>query len=533
MLSFSRPDTLSSPTSTKKICHSLLFTVACCASTLQAQTTESPTSTTPPDPVTIKRIVAFGNSHSDTGNTSELFDELAGRKAPKRLREEIQYHAPDMVSAASALGFSALVMAGVHAKGWDQFLQQVPFVRDHLTVARGTVISYAASLLYKTGAAHYLAFPINWALNRSDLLLNALLWFYPSVGLPILPPGSLYDSGGRFTNGHRIWAEMLATRLGLNPDTDTEFQSLAYAGSHVRAKLSKADILSFSKWLEYITAGHELIESLEGTSATEAADTPLLNIAAHNMSKDGWKRFENLLTNDIPPSFTSNIEEFADKQLYPEHDPDSTLFSIMYGADDYIVDEAEPDDVTRVIRSGINTLISRDGAKHFLINKLSHLDQLPAMNRRKGTTLEQILDKIEEHNTLLEQMVSELQERFPDIQISLLDTGERLHSEADRRGLTAEPCLTVLHSKPDQNSTNDFTAHYVPTMTKHTIVADDIIRSGSSLQATYRLFGQWVGQCNQPDDHLFYDDFNLTSRGHQIFADLACEQLAKDGYACQ
>ncbi len=529
MLSTSSTHSLSS------LYRSLLFTVVCCTGTLQAQDAAPPSSSTPPDTMTIKRIVAFGNSHSDTGNTRELFDELAGRKAPKRLREEIQYHAPDMVSAASALGFSVLVMAGVKAKGWDQFLQQVPFVRDHMTVARGSIISFSASLLYKTGVAHYLAYPLNWVLNRSDLLLNALLWFYPSVGLPILPPGTLYDKGGRFTNGQRIWAEMLATRMGLNPDDPSEFLSFAYAGSHVRAKLSSADVLSFSKWLEYINTGQELVESLENISASETANTPLLNIAAHNMSKEGWKRFENLLTNDIPPSFTSNIEAFGDKELYPDRDPESTLFSIMYGADDYIVDEAEPEDVTRTIRKGLDTLMSRDNAKHFLLNKISHLDQLPAMNRRKGTTLEQILDKIEEHNTLLEQMVEDLETRFPDIHISLLDAGERLHSEADRRGLTAEPCLSVLHGKQDQQSsgTKDYTAQYVPTMTKHTIVADDIIRSGSSLQATYRLFGQWVGRCNQPDEHLFYDDLNLTSRGHQIFADLACEQLAKDGYSCK
>ena len=72
-----------------------------------------------------------------------------------------------------------------------------------------------------------------------------MLWLYPGIGLPILPPGQIYDKGGRFTNGDRVWVETLAERMGLNPDEHSDFVSLAYADSHIRDSISKDDILSF------------------------------------------------------------------------------------------------------------------------------------------------------------------------------------------------------------------------------------------------------------------------------------------------
>lgn len=43
----------------------------------------------------------------------------------------------------------------------------------------------------------------------------------------------------------------------------------------------------------------------------------------------------------------------------------------------------------------------------------------------------------------------------------------------------------------------------VPCMTTRTIIADDIVRSDSSLKAVYRFSGKNVKKCNQPENHLF------------------------------
>ena len=69
-------------------------------------------------------------------------------------------------------------------------------------------------MFYQTGIAHFLASPIDFALDRSEILLKAMLWLYSGIGLPVLPPGQLYDKGGRFTNGDRVWVEMLANGWG-------------------------------------------------------------------------------------------------------------------------------------------------------------------------------------------------------------------------------------------------------------------------------------------------------------------------------
>ncbi|CAM3500398.1 SGNH/GDSL hydrolase family protein [Parendozoicomonas haliclonae] len=481
-------------------------------------------------PVKIKHIVVFGNALSDNGNTCELFDELAGRKRPSRLRDDMRHHGPDIIDAASSMLFSSGLWFGFSYMHWDKLIDKIPYAEDYFLLSRAAGISLVATLLYHSGLAHLLAKPLDLVIDRSELLLQSMLWLYPSIGLPVLPPGQLYDAGGRFTNGPRVWAEMLATRMGLNPDNRKDFISLAYAGSHVRDELSGDDFLSFSEWLNYLALGSNFLDTLLHKMPTEKDS--FWNIAAKNMSKDGLDKFQNLLKNDIPPSFEYLVHGYSNNQTLKEtNPPDSTLYLIIYGPDDYIIDDALPSDVISTLRKGLSALINKDQARHIVVTHLSHLSQLPAvkaMNKAKADTM---LSKVSEHNILLNDMIRDLTTENEGVRITTLSGGEELLKEAKAQQLSLKPCLNVIDENEEEPA-NASVVH-VPSMTNRTLFTDDIVRNGSSLQATYRFFGHRVSRCNNPEQHLFYDDFNLTSHGHTIVADLVCKLLASNGYQCR
>ncbi len=480
-------------------------------------------------PIPIRHIVVFGNAFSDNGNTSALFDELAGRKYPTRLREDIRFHDPDIVDAASSTLISAAPLTGVRYLQWHAHLDKIPYIKDHAILSQAACVSLLATLLYRTGLAHWLAKPVDLIIDRREMLLKAMLWLYPSIGMPVLPPGQLYDKGGRFTNGDRVWVELLAERMGLNPDNRTDFLSLTYAGSHVGEGLSGQDILSFNIWLDYISLGMNFIDTL--IHKKPSSNESFWDLAAHNMTKERLERFENFLKNDIPPSLKYTTESYNDKNHYNEkRDPEATLYIIVYGADDYIVDDAKPADVIEALRDGMEKLIIRDHARHFVISHLSYLDQLPAMKRLGIERAGKIQDKTCEHNMKLDQMMAELNQKYPEVILTPISGGSKLLERAKQENLSLGPCLTIANrNSSDENSS---TLH-VPGMDKHTIFTDDIIKSGSSLQAAYRFLGRTIQKCNQPDNYLFYDDFNLTSRGHQLASELMCKHLAENGYLCK
>lgn len=103
-------------------------------------------------------------------------------------------------------------------------------------------------------------------------------------------------------------------------------------------------------------------------------------------------------------------------------------------------------------------------------------------------------------------------------------------AQSQAKNISLEPCLTVAD---DNSKSENSSVVQVPCMTTHTIIADDIVRSGSSLKAVYRFSGKNVKKCNQPENHLFYDDFNMTSLGHKLAADLVCNLMSEKGYFCQ
>ena len=262
-----------------------------------------------------------------------------------------------------------------------------------------------------------------------------------------------------------------------------------------------------------------------------SAHQPFWNSVAQNMTPEGLQRFETLLKNDVPPSFEYTVESFGKNSYYDiKKDSESTLYVIAYGADDYIVDDAIPDNVLETLRTGLETLIKRDKTIHIVINHLCQFNHLPAMKQLSKEHLQAVQDKISLHNSKLDLILEELGQKYPDIKVTTVSSGSEMVAQSQEKNISLEPCLTVAE---DNSKSENSSVVHVPCMTTRTFIADDIVRSGSSLKAVYRFSGKNVKECNQPENHLFYDDFNTTSLGHKLAADLVCNLLAEKGNICQ
>ena len=503
-----------------------LLLMSLCLSTLSHAESELPST-----PTQIKHIVVFGNAYSDTGNTRELFDELAGRKKPSRLREDVRYHGPDVIDASSSLALSTALWSGAWYMNWDRFLNQYAITQSYVLTSRMVGVSLLASFLYQSGIGHFLSSPIDMLVDRSDLLLNAILWLYPGVGLPVLPPGQLYDRGGRFTNGPRIWAEILALRLGLDPDQPLQFLSLAYAGSHVRQRLSENDMLSMGAWVNYLDIGKGVANTLLSKNSSSSEKDSFWSKAAMNMSEGGRTRFENLIKNGVPPSFEYMVEDYGNRERYAGvREPESTLYVIAYGPDDYLIDDAEPEDVIAALQKGLETLITRDGAQHIIIRHLTPLNS-PALSDMSSEKKQHIQQKVDSHNYRQDELINELRERNPNLMVTVFTEEHNLLKAAKKQRMELKPCLQL--ASDTEKLPKDHSIIRVPRLSNKTMFTDPITNDGSSLQAVYRFVGKDVACCNDPDNYLFYDHFNLTSRGHKLAAQVVCELLSDNGYQCK
>ena len=377
-------------------------------------------------PVQIKHMVVFGNAHSDTGNTRTLFDELAGRKKPSRLRKDIRYHGPDTIDAASSVVIATLLWLPIWYKGWDTWLDKMPLVSSLPVPSRVLAISLGGTVLYQTGIGHWISKPLDLLIDRYELILNSLLWLYPAIGLPVLPPGQIYDRGGRFTNSSRVWSEMLAQSFELDPDKPSDFISLAYAGSHIRQRLSEDDMLSFGDWVTYMDIGAGLAGSVFSKGASSSERESFWGRAAENMSEDGRVRFESLLKDGVPPSFEFMVDDYGNRKKYSGvREPEATLYIICYGADDYIIDDAAPEDVIESLENSLDTLITRDRGQYFLISEIRNPLGFPLTRNFSEERKRHIRDRVDAHNFMLEQLIKKLQDSHPEIKVTLLyDDGD-------------------------------------------------------------------------------------------------------------
>ena len=478
---------------------------------------------------TVKHIVVFGNAHSDTGNTRELFDELAGRKKSSLLRDDIRRHFADTLDTATALMLAGIAWAPAWYYGWTNWVDEMPVVSNFATPTRVAVVSVSAAAIKKTGLAHLFGRSVDLVMDRSQLALKALLWFYPSIGLPVLPPGSLYDVNGRFTNGPRVWTELLAQQFGLDPDTSDDFTSLAYAGSHIRQRLSEEDILSFSSLLTDIELGNSIVSTLLTKDSSPAERKGFWDKVAGNMTEQGQTRFKSLLKDGIPPSFEFMVEDYGDKEKYTSlHNPGTTLYIISYGADDYVVDDATPQEVIESLSDGIETLVVRDKARHILITQLQDPLMFPATRTFSDNRKTSIREKVSEHNFMLQESVKGLQEKHPDLAIQLLTNQGHLSDFISTNNLSTEPCLK-LANKQEQMSLA-YTLQKIPRMKKRTALTDTMLRDSSSLCAASRFIGKTVARCQDPNQFFFYDGFNLTQKAHELIANAVFKSLTKAGY---
>ena len=503
---------------------SLFSFLSLLAVSLYAEDEENP-------PVTIKHMVVFGNAQGDTGNTRELFDELSGRKKPSRLREDIRYHGPDIIDAGSSAILSALIVGGAYLTGLDKFLQSIPYIKDHGIITRAVVVSGLSTALYQTGVGHYLAKPFDYLVDKHKVALGAILWLYPSIGLPVLPPGQIYNQGGRFTNGSRVWSEILAKKMGLNADKPSEFVSLAYAGSHIRQRFTEDDMLSLGSWVHYMDIGLGVANTLLSKASTAKEKEGFWSRASKNMSEEGRDQFEEMIKEGLPPSFEHMVKDFGNHKKYTsKRDPETTLYVIAFGSDDYVIDEAEPEEVVQSLMDSITTLIERDNAKHILINELSPL-MLPAVAQLPAEKKSQLQKMVNKHNNLLESTLPDIQEKYPDTRFVVFSDTGSISRKAEELKLSPTPCLRPTDAQGVNPA--DYNMISIPRLSKKSVFTDTITEDGSSLKAASRFIGKTVAQCKTPEKHLFYDTFNMTSRGHRMMAEIICELLREEGYVCK
>ncbi len=241
---------------------------------------------------------------------------------------------------------------------------------------------------------------------------------------------------GHFSNGD-IWTDYLADDLGLNPTPYTS-------------------VIPSTEGVNYAFGG--------ATSGTE-------NI---------FYLFNPALTG-LP-----GVQTQVDLYTQQNKSADSNgLYVLLAGANDYTyggVDINGTQGVVNNLSSAINNLYSV-GARNFLVGNLPNLSKTPLGSSNPG-----LKDTVQEHNTLLNQEIKDLNQSLFNSNIALFDVNklfEDVINKPDEYGLT--------------NVKNQcFSATSVP-----------------------------VFLCSNPDEYLFWDDFHPTTKGHKLIADAAYATIEK------
>jgi thermolabile hemolysin len=185
----------------------------------------------------------------------------------------------------------------------------------------------------------------------------------------------------------------------------------------------------------------------------------------------------NAFENGVP-GVLGQVQQFI--KTHPQGDP-KALYVVWGGANDYLSGAADPTGTVDNLSTAIE-LLSKTGAKRFLVANLPDLGRLPAT--RTTSTAHSLTNLTNAHNAYLSQALKSLKQKLgTDTEIATLDVN----------GLYREAIAT-------------------PAKFGFTNVTNACLNNAT---------------CTQPNEFLFWDGIHPTTKAHQILADSAFSTLEK------
>lgn len=246
-------------------------------------------------------------------------------------------------------------------------------------------------------------------------------------------------------------------------------------------------------------------------------------------------------------------------------DRSDVLFSIWIGANDYLFEKADPnksadadvDDLTTAvvdgISSGINSLI-RSGAQYFLVVNLPDLARTPyAINNGLVERLHSISLR---HNEKLLDAINLIRTVNPTVKIAYLDiykefTGLMDHTEdynkmynlsiTNIRDACLPPEESFFNFQTDKFKQQEWLNNINADLTKNMTLNKSLDKSALSEYILHSpdIFNAYTtglalaegktAPCDNPKDHIFWDDVHPSYHIHKVIAKLALSSLTDAG----
>jgi len=216
----------------------------------------------------------------------------------------------------------------------------------------------------------------------------------------------------------------------------------------------------------------------------------------------------------LPITLTMEINNYlADS---PIADKSGILFIIWIGANDYLDDAtSDPSNLANTVTEGIQSSIIQliqSGARHFLILNMPDLARVPQAIAKHNTARLGLLSQY--HNTLLPEVIKNLQELYPTTTYIQVDAYYFLNDLIDHPG-KYNPAIT---DTTDSCWTGGYFMQYM----------QNPVTKGMTLKSTVLNQAYQFGQdceknpqsctCANPDQYVFWDSVHPTRVVHQLLA---------------
>ena len=277
------------------------------------------------------------------------------------------------------------------------------------------------------------------------------------VDTPVLPPSPPYFEG-RFSNG-QIWIDNLADELDIDLTPATELSFTSPGG--IPSPVTIIDgIPQISPFFDGVT-GDRSVNFAYGSATTGAIGT-----GEFAETVPGMNRQVDFLVSDLMQS-----NQTADSDA---------LYVLWGGSNDYLFTNAQVEETVGNIENQIDSLYDT-GAREFLVVNVPDLALLPeANNPNLPVSPEQLSERVNAHNSLLDSTVEELETNLTGIDITILDVDSLFNDIAgnpEEFGLTnvTEPFLDPTTLAPTEGANPDeyfFFDTVHPTATVHGILSD-------------------------------------------------------------
>jgi len=311
--------------------------------------------------------------------------------------------------------------------------------------------------------------------------------------LPVIPGKPYWNN--RFSNG-RVWVEYLAPMLNIDKEEPEHYINKAFGGSWAITYNRQLTVWNFIK--------HPIITL-----------TTLINGKL------------------IPPSLGLIVQAYL---LEREHIDDEALYFIYSGNNDYLnallFEEAYDekimsqyiDYVIHDLTSSIKKL-SKAGARRFVVLGIPHIGNTPKfINTADMEVLNRAVDG---HNDRLKNEITYLNKKHKDLKISYIDIQNffvKAIEEPQTYGFSniTEACVDIK-------------------LPMFNIIAEEtpfknnfILQYAQAMQYQHKDFlpgERNYHQCEDPNNHLFWDEIHPSTRAHHFLAYEVCLELEAQGYA--